>query len=337
MPWRPFGRPNERSARGARPAGRVRHLRRHGACGARRLVRPRTRQDAGHRRRIRLRQVRHRAEHHGPRPDAAGQDHRRRGDAGRPRHPARPEDRRQGHPRPAGGHDLPGPDVLPEPHHDHRRPDRRDPSSPPPLQPSPGVRPRRRAHRDDAHSRSDQTRQAVSVRVLRRHAATGDDRHVAGLRTVDSDRGRTHHRAGRDHPGADPGPDGRLAARDRHGHRAHHPRSRRRGAHGGRRAGDVRRRGGGARQRGPGVLPLRPPVHAGPEGGDAVQPAGRRADPDAHRPPPAGCGYFARCPEAMRVCGDGSPPAFGLGEGHHARCWLHHEDCPRRPAEASGA
>ena len=52
--------------------------------------------------------------------------------------------------------------------------------------------------------------------------------------------------------------------------------------------------------------------------------------------PPAGCGYFARCPEAMRVCGDGNPPAFGLGEGHHARCWLHHEDCPRQLAEAGG-
>ena len=50
--------------------------------------------------------------------------------------------------------------------------------------------------------------------------------------------------------------------------------------------------------------------------------------------PPAGCGYFARCPEAMRVCADGSPPAFGLAEGHHARCWLHHEDCPRQLAEA---
>ena len=72
------------------------------------------------------------------------------------------------------------------------------------------------------------------------------------------------------------------------------------------------------------------------------QDAGRTLTPIDGSPPdlfapPAGCGYFARCPEAMRVCGDGSPPAFGLGEGHHARCWLHHEDCPRRPAEASGA
>ncbi len=72
------------------------------------------------------------------------------------------------------------------------------------------------------------------------------------------------------------------------------------------------------------------------------QDAGRTLTPIDGSPPdlfapPAGCGYFARCPEAMRVCGDGSPPAFGLGEGHHARCWLHHEDCPQRPAETSGA
>ena len=72
------------------------------------------------------------------------------------------------------------------------------------------------------------------------------------------------------------------------------------------------------------------------------QDAGRTLTPIDGSPPdlfapPAGCGYFARCPEAMRVCGDGSPPAFGLGEGHHARCWLHHEDCPQRPAEATGA
>ena len=43
--------------------------------------------------------------------------------------------------------------------------------------------------------------------------------------------------------------------------------------------------------------------------------------------PPEGCGYFARCPHAMRACESGHPSAFEIGEGHHARCWLHHEDC----------
>ena len=43
--------------------------------------------------------------------------------------------------------------------------------------------------------------------------------------------------------------------------------------------------------------------------------------------PPAGCGYFARCPHAMRACENDHPHAFELGDGHHARCWLHHADC----------
>ena len=43
--------------------------------------------------------------------------------------------------------------------------------------------------------------------------------------------------------------------------------------------------------------------------------------------PPAGCGYFARCPHAMRACQSDRPHAFEIGEAHRARCWLHHEDC----------
>ena len=49
--------------------------------------------------------------------------------------------------------------------------------------------------------------------------------------------------------------------------------------------------------------------------------------------PPAGCGYFARCPHAMRACEENHPQAFALGEEHHARCWLHHADCESAPAE----
>ncbi|HEY8521092.1 MAG TPA: ABC transporter ATP-binding protein [Gammaproteobacteria bacterium] len=44
--------------------------------------------------------------------------------------------------------------------------------------------------------------------------------------------------------------------------------------------------------------------------------------------PPAGCGYFARCPHAMRLCGPNPPPRFEVEPGHHARCWLHHADAP---------
>ena len=50
--------------------------------------------------------------------------------------------------------------------------------------------------------------------------------------------------------------------------------------------------------------------------------------PDLFAPPP-GCGYFARCPHAMRACEANSPKAFELSTGHEARCWLHHADCAR--------
>jgi oligopeptide/dipeptide ABC transporter ATP-binding protein len=46
--------------------------------------------------------------------------------------------------------------------------------------------------------------------------------------------------------------------------------------------------------------------------------------------PPGGCGYFARCPHAMRICQSERPPLFGLTDDHAARCWLHHEDAPCR-------
>ena len=49
--------------------------------------------------------------------------------------------------------------------------------------------------------------------------------------------------------------------------------------------------------------------------------------------PPAGCGYFARCPHAMRVCEGEHPTAFDLAPGHQARCWLHHPDCDQDGGE----
>lgn len=46
--------------------------------------------------------------------------------------------------------------------------------------------------------------------------------------------------------------------------------------------------------------------------------------------PPTGCGYFARCPYAMRLCEDNQPDDFELGgkQVHRARCWLHHRQAP---------
>jgi oligopeptide transport system ATP-binding protein len=45
--------------------------------------------------------------------------------------------------------------------------------------------------------------------------------------------------------------------------------------------------------------------------------------------PPAGCGYFARCPYAMRMCQGEHPDLIGVGSGHHSRCWLQHPDSSR--------
>lgn len=45
--------------------------------------------------------------------------------------------------------------------------------------------------------------------------------------------------------------------------------------------------------------------------------------------PPTGCGYFARCPHAMRLCEEHHPERFEVDPHHYANCWLHHERMPR--------
>ena len=58
--------------------------------------------------------------------------------------------------------------------------------------------------------------------------------------------------------------------------------------------------------------------------------------PDLLDPPP-GCGYFARCPHAMRMCESHRPDSFvlvpaaqgpDLSAPHTASCWLHHPQAP---------
>jgi len=51
--------------------------------------------------------------------------------------------------------------------------------------------------------------------------------------------------------------------------------------------------------------------------------------PDLYHPP-TGCGYFARCPYAMRVCEGNDPSSFRFGGIHSARCWQHHETAPEK-------
>jgi oligopeptide/dipeptide ABC transporter ATP-binding protein len=40
--------------------------------------------------------------------------------------------------------------------------------------------------------------------------------------------------------------------------------------------------------------------------------------------PPAGCGFYARCEQARKVCAVGAVPAFAVSEAHCSRCWLLH-------------
>jgi len=47
------------------------------------------------------------------------------------------------------------------------------------------------------------------------------------------------------------------------------------------------------------------------------------APPDLFRPP-AGCGYYVRCPYAMNICARQNPPAVSVGQDHSGSCWLHH-------------
>jgi oligopeptide/dipeptide ABC transporter ATP-binding protein len=44
--------------------------------------------------------------------------------------------------------------------------------------------------------------------------------------------------------------------------------------------------------------------------------------------PPQGCGYYARCPHAMRICEGDRPQLFDVGDAHAARCWLQHDGAP---------
>jgi len=64
-------------------------------------------------------------------------------------------------------------------------------------------------------------------------------------------------------------------------------------------------------------------VHAGDDEPLAVI---RGTPPDLIAPPP-GCGFYARCESAMRICESGAVPVFELEGSHCARCWLRHPQC----------
>lgn len=57
----------------------------------------------------------------------------------------------------------------------------------------------------------------------------------------------------------------------------------------------------------------------------------RQLDPIRGHPPnlltpPKGCGFCARCPHAMNICPEESPPLFQLDNHHKAACWLKVKD-----------
>ncbi|MDG5471482.1 ABC transporter ATP-binding protein [Jeotgalibacillus sp. ET6] len=45
--------------------------------------------------------------------------------------------------------------------------------------------------------------------------------------------------------------------------------------------------------------------------------------------PPKGCPFAPRCKYAMEVCVEEMPPAFDVGEDHHAKCWLNDPRTPK--------
>src|SRR3990170_3025553 len=97
---------------------------------------------------------------------------------------------------------LPGSDERAEPRAPGWRPDRG--ADPPPREGRRGGR--EEARRGAPRARRDPSGpgDGVPARVLRGHAAAGDDRNGPRLQPPDRDRGRAGHRARRDDPGADP-------------------------------------------------------------------------------------------------------------------------------------
>lgn len=49
--------------------------------------------------------------------------------------------------------------------------------------------------------------------------------------------------------------------------------------------------------------------------------------------PPKGCGYYARCPHAMKVCESHPPNYCKVNNDHHSRCWLQESEAPKVNSE----
>ena len=168
--------------------------------------------------------------------------------------------------------------------------------------------------------------------VFGRHAAAGDDRDGARLPPEAADRRRADHGARRDHPGADPGADGRHEGAARHGDHADHPRYGRGGRERAARRGDVCGQGG---RGGAGARAVRQPAPSLHAGLDPLDPARRRrrrppraarADPGQRAEPVAAAAGLPLCRslpvrDAERA-GTAEPPLREVGPGHRMACIL---------------
>ena len=278
------------------------HPRGHAARRGRRVLHAGTRQDPGPGRRVRLGQVRHRLFHHGagrragprgrrtgpvpgPRPDAAGAARAAQA-AGQPHR-----------------HDLPGSDDDAEPRAAGGRADDRDRARPQQGQPRPGARTGPRHARHDGHPQPRGTAAGLPASIVRRHAPARGHRHRHAAPAGPDHRRRTHHGAGRHHPGADPvrGAEARAAAR--HQPDLDHPRPVRGGRPGRRSGRDVRRphrrARHGRRRAGPSAASL----YRGPDRQPAQQqPARPAAAPDSrHDAQPAQPAPGLRLRHALRA------------------------------------
>jgi peptide/nickel transport system ATP-binding protein len=64
-------------------------------------------------------------------------------------------------------------------------------------------------------------------------------------------------------------------------------------------------------------------LSAAPDPGRAERESLRgRGAPPSQVAPPAGCRFHPRCPFAMPVCAERTPPQFPAGSGHVSACWL---------------
>ena len=68
-----------------------------------------------------------------------------------------------------------------------------------------------------------------------------------------------------------------------------------------------------------------------PQGGHRLTPIDG-SPPDLFHPP-QGCGYCARCPHAMQVCLEQTPPVHAVTTDHESNCWLLHEANTQHVAE----